>query len=45
LMGAPGRGVEVRHGSRRQGAWISMLSIHPKTYQYICLIIKDKYYH
>jgi len=25
-MGAPGRGVEVRHRSRRQGAWISMLS-------------------
>jgi len=25
-MGAPGRKMEVKHGGRRQGAWISMLS-------------------
>jgi len=25
-MGAPGRVMEVKHGGRRKGAWISMLS-------------------
>ena len=30
-MGAPGRGVEVGHGGRRKGAWISMLSTTDST--------------